>query len=155
MGRRSVAGRVIAVWNGDQFILKTSDGRFLRTTLARRQAPPPYGETVRVVGFPETDLFRINISEAIWRREKIDMPPEDTPEPCNVKSLLMDDSGQQWFRPQYFGRTLKIRGKVRDVSRMSGPKAGILLDCGKVIIPVNADTCPDALRDIGRPFAGV
>jgi len=150
MGRRAVAGRVIAVWNGDRFILKTADGRFLRTTLARRQTTPPYGETVRVVGFPETDLFRINISEAIWRREQIDMPPEDTPEQCNVESLLMDDSGQKWFRPQYFGRTLKIKGKVRDVARAPVPKTGMLLDCGKAIIPVKADTCADAFKDVAE-----
>ena len=99
MGRRAVVGRVIAVWNGDRFILKTTDGRFLRATLARRQQPPSYGETVCVVGFPETDLFRINIGEAIWRREQADLPPEDSPTPCTVEALLMGGKGQQQFRP--------------------------------------------------------
>ncbi|MBR2839321.1 MAG: sensor histidine kinase [Kiritimatiellae bacterium] len=150
MGRRAVVGRVIAVWNGDRFILKTADGRFLRATLARRQPPPSYGETVRVVGFPETDLFRINIGEAIWRREQADLPPEDAPVPCTVEALLMDAKGQQQFRPHYFGKTLKITGCVRDFTGATNPRTHLLLDCGKAIIPVNADTCPDAFKDVAE-----
>lgn len=150
MGRRAVAGRVIAVWNGDRFILKTADGRFLRATLARRHVPPPYGETVRVVGFPETDLFRINIGEAIWRRERIDVPPEEPPATCRAESLLTDNNGQQWFRPQYFGKTLTINGQVRNVTGAGTHKTSMLLDCGKVIIPVNAETCPAALNDVAE-----
>ena len=148
MGRRAVVGRVIAVWNGNRFILKTADGRFLRATLARRQPPPSYGETVRVVGFPETDLFRINIGEAIWRREQADLTPEDTPMPCTVEALLMDAKGQQQFRPHYFGKSLKITGCVRDFTGATNPRTHLLLDCGKAIIPVNADTCPYAFKDV-------
>ena len=149
-GRRAIIGRVIAVWNGDRFILKTADGRFLRATLARRQSPPSYGETVRVVGFPETDLFRINIGEAIWRHEQADLPPEDAPRPCTVEALLMDAKGRQQFRPHYFGKTLKITGRVRDFTGATNPRTHLLLDCGKALIPVNADTCPDAFKDVAE-----
>ncbi len=148
MGRRVIVGRVIAVWNGNRFILKTADGRFLRITLARRHSPPAYGETVRVVGFPETDLFRINISEAIWRREDPALPPEDPPQPCTASALLMDASGRQQFRPRYFGHTLKLKGQLRDIPEPNRPKAHALLDCGNVIIPVNTDMCPDVFRDV-------
>ena len=148
MGRRTVVGRVIAVWNGDRFIIKTADGRFLRITLARRHSPPVYGETVRVVGFPETDLFRINISEAIWRREPSTLPPEEPPQPCTASALLMDASGRQQFRPRYFGHTLKLKGQLRDIPEPNRPKAQALLDCGNVIIPVNTDMCPSVFRDV-------
>jgi len=147
MGRRAVVGRVIAVWNGDRFIIKTADGRFLRITLARRHSPPAYGETVRVVGFPETDLFRINISEAIWRREESALPPEEPPRPCTASALLMDASGRQQFRPRYFGRTLKLKGQLRDIPEPNRPKAHALLDCGTVIIPINTDMCPNVFKD--------
>lgn len=147
MGRRTVAGRVIAVWNGDRFIIKTADGRFLRITLARRHSPPAYGETVRVVGFPETDLFRINISEAIWRREQSVLPPEEPPQPCTASALLMDASGRQKFRPRYFGHTLKLKGQLRDTPEPNRLKAHALLDCGNVIIPINTDMCPNVFKD--------
>ena len=150
MGRRAIVGRVIAAWNGDRFILKTADGRFLRATLARWHSQPSYGETVRVVGFPETDLFRINIGEAIWRREQVDLPPEDAPKPCTVEALLMDGKGQQQFRPYYFGSTLKITGRVRGLTGATHPRTHLLLDCGKAIIPVNADTCPDAFKNVAE-----
>ena len=150
MGRRAVVGRVIAVWNGDRFIIKTADGRFLRITLARRHSPPAYGETVRVVGFPETDLFRINIGGAIWRREESALPPEEPPLPCTASDLLMDANGRQQFRPRYFGHTLKLKGQLRDIPEPNRPKAHALLDCGNVIIPVNAETCPAALNDVAE-----
>ena len=146
MGRRAIVGRVIAVWNGNRFILKTADGRFLRITLTRRHFPPAYGETVRVVGFPETDLFRINISEAIWRREPSVLPLEEPPQPCAAESLLMDDRGQLKFRPLYFGHTLKLKGRIRDIP--DRPKAHALLDCGNVIIPINTDMCPGVFKGV-------
>ena len=148
MGRRAIVGRVIAVWNGNRFILKTADGRFLRITLARRHSPPAYGETVRVVGFPETDLFRINISEAIWRREPSALPPEEPPQPYTAESLLMDDRGQLKFRPFHFGHTLKLKGQIRDIPEPDRPKAHALLDCGNVIIPVNTDMCPGVFNGV-------
>jgi len=148
MGRRSIVGRVIAVWNGDRFIIKTADGRFLRITLARRHSPPAYGETVRVVGFPETDLFRINIGEAIWRREQSALPPEEPPQPCTVSALLMDASGRQQFRPRYFGRTLKLKGQLRDIPEPDRHTAHALLDCGNAIIPINIDMCPGIFKDV-------
>ena len=148
MGRRAVVGRVIAVWNGDRFIIKTADGRLLRITLARRHSPPAYGETVRVVGFPETDLFRINIGGAIWRREEPALPPEEPPLPCTASALLMDASGRQQFRPRYFGHTLKLKGQLRDIPEPDRPNAHTLLDCGNVIIPINTDMCPGVFKGV-------
>ena len=148
MGRRVIVGRVIAVWNGNRFILKTADGRFLRITLARRHSPPAYGETVRVVGFPETDLFRINIGGAIWRREDPALPPEGPPQHCTASDLLMDANGRQQFRPRYFGHTLKLKGQLRDIPEPDRPNAHILLDCGNVIIPINTDMCPGVFKGV-------
>ena len=148
MGRRAIVGRVIAVWNGDRFIIKTADGRLLRITLARRHSPPAYGETVRVVGFPETDLFRINIGGAIWRREEPALPPEGPPQHCTASDLLMDANGRQQFRPRYFGHTLKLKGQLRDIPEPDRPNAHTLLDCGNVIIPINTDMCPGVFKGV-------
>ena len=53
-------GRVVAVWHGDRFLMRTLDNAsVVRVDLADRHLPR-YGQCVEVTGLPETDLYRIN-----------------------------------------------------------------------------------------------
>ena len=58
LGRRRATGRVLAVWGGDNLLIAASSNEVIRVSLVRA-APPRYGETVDVVGIPETDTYRI------------------------------------------------------------------------------------------------
>ena len=65
LGRRRIAGHVIAVWQGKHIMLKTA--RYERTmiTLTDNCEPPAFGQAVEAVGFVETDLYTINLSHAV------------------------------------------------------------------------------------------
>ena len=148
MGRHRITGRVLAVWNDNEIMLKAADGRFLKAALARNQPVPTYGQSVCVVGFPETDLFRINLNGAIWKESPISLPPEDPPKLCNVEAFLMDAKGHRQFRSHGFGQTLKIRGTVRDISTPGKLQSCILIDCGRAIIPVDAGASKDVFGNV-------
>ena len=49
---------------------------------------PPCGAVVKAVGFPETDLYRLNLSRAIWRATDAAMPPEPPPEDLTADRLM-------------------------------------------------------------------
>lgn len=108
MGMRSVVGNVIAVYDGAcRILLKTADGQIVGAEL-RAPADVKFGECVAVAGFPETDLFIINLAKAICRRVPgnriADDPPRPLPEQFAMEVVLRDICAH--------GGAVRIRGRV-------------------------------------------
>ena len=147
MDRRSVAGRVIAVWHGDRILLRTPDRHIVRVDLADRN-PPTYGTSIEAVGIPETDLYRINLSRAIWRTNSILEVAEPPPEDVTAKQLLTDWRGMSVVQTEYHGQAIRIKGLVRSLPSPESAYSRMALECGKYIIPVDANACPQAFEGI-------
>ncbi|MBR3222723.1 MAG: sensor histidine kinase [Kiritimatiellae bacterium] len=147
MDRRRVAGRVIAVWHGDRMLLRTPDQHIVRVDLADRN-PPTYGTSIEAVGIPETDLYRVNLSRAIWRTNSIPEDAEAPPKDVTAKQLLTDWRGMSVVQTEYHGQAIRIKGLVRSLPSPEGTYSRMALECGKYIIPVDANACPRALDGI-------
>ena len=147
MDRRSVAGRVIAVWHGDRILLRTPDRLIVRVDLADRN-PPAYGTSIEAVGIPETDLYRINLSRAIWRTNAIPEDAEPPPTDVTAKQLLTDWRGMSAVQTEYHGQAIRIKGLVRSLPSPENAYGRMTLECGKYTIPVDANACPQALEGI-------
>ena len=150
MDRRRVAGRVIAVWHGDRMLVRTPDQHIVRVDLADRN-PPLYGTSIEAVGTPETDLYRINLSRAIWRTNSLPADAEPPPTDVTAKQLLTDWRGMPAMQTEYHGQAIRIKGLVRSLPSPESAYSRMALACGKYIIPVDANACPQALAgvDIG------
>ena len=64
--RRRVIGTVLASWQGNQALVRTDDGSIVRIALSSHPVPEA-GRRIEAVGFPETDLYAINLNNARWR----------------------------------------------------------------------------------------
>ena len=150
MDRRRVVGRVIAVWHGDRLLLRTPDRHIVRVDLADRN-PPLYGTNIEAVGIPETDLYRINLSRAIWRTNSLPEEVEPPPQDVTAKQLLTDWRGMPAIQTEYHGRAIRIKGLVRSLPSPESAYSRMALECDNYIIPVDANACPQALTgvDIG------
>ena len=147
MDRRRVAGRVIAVWHGDRVLLRMPEGRIARVDLAERR-PPSYGMCIDAVGNPETDLYRLNLSRAIWRTNGTDMAVEPPPKEITVRQLLYNDRGKPAIQIRHHGVAIRIKGIVRSLPSPGNSDGRLALECDRYIVPVDASACPLA-------FAGV
>ena len=148
MDRRRATGRVIAVWHGDRLLLKTSEDRIVRVDLSEKK-PPECGRTVETVGIPETDLYRFNLSRAIWRPcETNNIPPETEPQTLTADALLTDKNGRAAVQVNYHGRAIRIRGIVRSLPAPNHPYDRLGLECDRRIIPIDASACPKAFDGI-------
>ena len=147
MDRRRVAGRVIAVWHGDRMLVRTPDQHIVRVDLADRN-PPLYGTSIEAVGTPETDLYRINLSRAIWRTNSLPEDVEPPPTDVTAKQLLTDWRGMPAMQTEYHGQAIRIKGLVRNLPSPESAYSRMALECGKYIIPVDANACPQALEGI-------
>ena len=93
MDRRRTRGRVMAVWRRSA-LLKTPEGFLTRVDFAEGKMPSA-DESIEVVGFPETDLYRVNFSRAIWRPTK-EISVETGPlENVTARFLMTGTNGEE------------------------------------------------------------
>ena len=117
MDSRRFDGVVLATWGGDQMMLAGRDYHHVKAMLARPDELPAAGERVEVVGFPDTDLYGINLIYARCRPAPgpEDFVPQTKPIATSLRHLLTDERGRPRINGYSHGRLLRIRGTVLDV----------------------------------------
>ena len=115
--RHRTVGRVLAAWNGDNVLILTPSNRLMRIELADPE-PPRFDESVEAVGFPETDLYHINLVRARWRPAALPDAPVETVRDTTLRELFEDlPSGKPIFQERLYGKTLRLKGRVEDMPR--------------------------------------
>ena len=147
MRRRNVEGFVRAVWDGNRFLLRTDDGRDVTIELARGD-PPRCGQHVKAIGFPETDLFNVNLCRARYRLTDGPSMPQETPERITPRQVLVDAAGNLRVRPVYHGKLVRIRGIARTVPSPGDLSSRMSLESEGTLVPVDAGASPDAFKDV-------
>ena len=141
LSRRRLTGRVLAVWQRSHFLLRTTDGYISRVDLAERE-PPAYGTSVEVSGFPETDLYNLNLSRAIWRTSALRLSAEPPPEPIRPDVLRRNRNGAPGINTDYHGRPIRMRGIVTDIPSQASGRFG--LNCGGDRVTIDISATPEA-----------
>lgn len=139
-GLRRVEGIVTAVWHGDTFLIRTGDGRNVTVSLVRRRNPPTVGALVCVIGFPDTDLFHVNLIDARVVRFKTASIPGDDAVPTTIANLLSDGSRRRFDVSQH-GRVIRLSGTVTDLPSAEGRIN--LRSGGGFTLPIDISACPD------------
>ena len=139
--RRRTCGLVVAVWQKCAFLLKTPDGKVSRVDLAKTN-PPAYGDHVEVIGFPETDLYRINFTRASWRPAKAPATfPDEAVSNILAKTLMTGANGGIAINPDFHGRTVRLRGTVRSLPSV-GNDGRFYLESDGYTLPVDISANP-------------
>ena len=115
--RHRTVGRVLAAWDGNNVLILTPSNRLMRIELADPE-PPRFGESVEAVGFPETDLYHLNLVRARWRPTTLPDAPVETVRDTTLRELFEDlPSGKPIFQEKLYGKTLRLKGRVADMPR--------------------------------------
>ena len=150
--RRRAAGHVIAVWDGgESILLKSDDGDLIRADL-KSQKPPRYGDHVEVAGFPATDLYRRNLSRAVWRSVPGAPFREEAPKPVQAKDIFTDSEGRPVKETKFYGHAVTLRGVVRGLSPIGANSMRLYLECDSFMVTIDASGCPEVLDDIGMGY---
>ena len=150
MGPRTIRGRVIAAWDGGQLMAKADDSRILNITMMEGVTTPRLGEAGVFVGYPYTDLMRINLMRARFRPGNCPETPEDVPETISAENLVAGKlltTNDIWL-VTYHGKLLRLRGTVLSLPTEQSPEQRLYLDCGAVQVPVDISACPEVARQV-------
>ena len=146
--RHRTSGYVLAAWGERSFLIKRANDMVMRVELA--VGPPPrYGEMVEVVGFPETDLYRINLSRAVWRPLAGNDAPKMDDDPLDVhcRDIIVDGPGRTVFKSALHGQAIRIKGNVRSISVSDG-NGRIYMEDESFLVPVDVSARPEVANTI-------
>ena len=146
-----IRGRVLAAWNGDHLLVRDADGNLLNVILARPDTLPEPDALVECVGYPQTDLFRITLSNARWRpfADASFHVPTDIPSlPAAADSILLDSNGCKRVDGDHYGKLVRLVGIVRSLPDAASPDRRLYLDSGRFKVPVDFSCCPNAADGI-------
>ena len=148
LGRHSAKGTVIAVWQHENFAIRSDGGNIVNVSLA--DGPPPScREIVEVAGLPDTDLYRINLRRAIWRKTPgANMAILEASRPISATSLFTDEKGHSEIRPDFHGKAVSLRGLVVGVPSVGLNDGIVRLQCGDFTVPVDASATPLAVEGL-------
>ena len=147
LGRHRVRGHVIAVWNNGNILLRNLNGQKHRIELTNGN-PPHYGQYVEAAGLPETDLYYINLTRAVWRNLPGPSVPPEKPSRLTADELLLDSTGRHRIQTYFHGRPVRLSGTVRSLPAIGNGDGMLYLESGRCIVSVNVSSVPDAIRDV-------
>lgn len=147
LDRRRITGTVLASWQGNQSLVKTDDDSIVRIGLSSPSVPEA-GRRIEAVGFPETDLYTINLSNVRWRPAQGNSIPQKPPMNLNEK-FMQRTGGDTPHRIQatFHGRTVIATGIVRGLPQSEGDRR-LILECEGNLLPIDFSSCPDAISGL-------
>ena len=136
LGRHRATGRVLARWRGDRLLLDTAHGNLHEIELAEGPLPA-VGESVEAVGFPESDLYRINLTRAHVRPASAPPRPDEPPADLHSGNLTEVVNGRTLYNPQAYGRLVRVNGVVRSMPRESDENGLVLIETADALLPAD------------------
>ncbi len=144
--RRRITGTVLASWQGDQALVRTDDGSIVRIDLSSPPVPEA-GRRIEAVGFPETDLYAINLNNVRWRPAQGNPIPPQPPLNLLKRRMQMGSNTPQRIQAAFHGRTVVVTGIVRGLPQSEGDRR-LILECEGNLLPIDFSSCPDAISGL-------
>lgn len=146
-GRRRAKGVVIARWQNNRIIMKRQDGNAMMVQLRDGIARPNLNTSIEVEGQPETDLYRIHFTSAIWRPSNDIKLQPDMPVIMPLSELFKKDS-RFIINAKHYGDPVTICGTLSDFITDENGRRRLLLENDGLNIQVDCNETPDILNEL-------
>lgn len=146
-GRCRATGTVIATWDRNKALVMNNRRQLVGVEFADGNVPP-CDTMVDVVGLPASDLYRINLLRAKWRKALGKPMPHEPPHDTSITSLLTDERGRFCYMAEWHGKTIRIRGTVKAKTSMALTDRRFYIESDSYVIPVDITSAPDVLDAI-------
>jgi len=147
LGRRKAFGQVLAVWNGNQVLLRNPDGDVFSADIADGTMPN-CGAFVAVAGIPVTDIHRINLARTCWKPAPPWEVAVETPTNVTASALLYNTTGHRTIQHAFHGRLIRLTGVLRGLPRPGTTEERLYLDCDNIPVTVHTFGISDRLGNI-------
>lgn len=147
MGKRSIVGDVLAVWGNDNVMLNASN-IIVNARLTRAAPLPGVGDVIRLVGYPETDLYKINLVKASWTRLATRAKTDEEPTITSINRIVRESGSKSAFNHASNGQLVRLSGIVQDCPANANAEQRLSVDIDGRRVPVDISSCPIVIRDV-------
>ena len=140
---RKTTGTVIARWQ-NKAILRVAAGESIIVEFRDGIDIPAIGESIEAAGTPVTDLYRIHLDEAIWKKSDAAQTQPDKTVDMSLNKLFRDN-GVFIMNPRFFGQTLRVRGTLLEFVTGESGERRLLLENDGLSIQIDCSNAPNAL----------
>ena len=148
LGRRRIVGETLAVWNGNRALIQIDDRNAPIVAELVEPLTPRIGETVEVVGFPVTDLYRVILRRAHWRTSSSRMPSECPTMRTTMRDMFVDRHGRSRINSEIFGTLVTVSGVIIGLPSVGNGDRRMYLQGDGFILPVDIGSCPHAAETL-------
>lgn len=144
---KRVLGKVLATWQSDQFVVRTEDG-YVSNIRTGQDPLPAIGSFVEAVGTPETDLYQLNLSKAIWRTAQARPVPDPPVQSVTAGEMFTDGRGNREIKTGFCGQTITLRGRIIALPSVVNGDYRVNLRCDDFDVPADFSSIPDVLAKL-------
>ena len=144
--RRTITGTVIASWHDNQIMIKTDDKNLVRL-IGISSTAPEIGKRITAVGFPETDLYSVNLNNVRWRYASGTPLLPDPPMRLTSRKLRNKHIPLRHIQARLHGKSVQAEGIVRGLP-LGESDGRMILECEGCLLSVDCSACPDALEKL-------
>ena len=148
--RYCASGQVIATWGSDNLLIRRTSGSIVKGELSLPNLPK-CGDRIRLIGFPETDLYIPILTRAHWESEPGPVREQAAAIEVTTKRMQSDDFDTRQFNFRYNGKAVRMRGIIRSLP-LDESDGVLFLENDGQMVKVDASSVPDALEGLGVGF---
>ena len=135
LGKRRLRGQVIAVLENGTALLRTASGAAHKVGFKHER--PACGQFIEATGWPETDLYRINLSNAKWQPVQPFPVVDKGTFDLTAADLFTDEKGDFRINSRYHGKVVRLVGTVMDLPTSRAGQGIAILKSQDFTIPVD------------------
>jgi signal transduction histidine kinase len=147
MDRRTIVGVVLATWDGRNLMLR-SENVLANVQLTSGRTPPPVGSVIKATGYPEADLYKINLVNADWMRLPGSDEVKDAPRSVALWRITHRSGKNPEIDYTFHGQLIRLTGTVHSLPASDDAARKIVLNTDGERLTVDFSSCPDAIRDV-------
>ena len=150
LGRRRITGRVLAASRRTPMILSAPDGNIINVKLSSTDIIPRHNDIIDAVGNVATDLYRMWLLNAQWRKSETELSPARAAKvhPVTSKTILCDESRRPRVNMSYHGQTISLDGTVISMPADPNETTVVLIHDDYADIPIDVTSAPSILGNI-------
>lgn len=157
LGYRRISGKVRVTWDARHVLVDCGSAMAspIHVVLRNEQTSLPVrDEEIEVVGFVETDLFSVLLTDASWRpdarSDSAAIPPRPDPKVFSIRDIVRSSGqGESLFQHLPIGETITLTGTIRHLSATDDVRPSFTIEEDGDLIDVNVCNTPailDSLR---------
>ena len=149
LGRHRASGRVLCTIRDGSFLLRSDPDLIVRIETNGSDLPSP-GKAVEAIGYPESNLYHIDLVRSIWRPTAQATDTNEAPTDACPDVPLPGLNTRQFFTSAYHGRLIRLSGTALNVPDASSSEDLLRLEHGKQIISVDVSSLKGILETVAK-----